>query len=56
MACVGHESVGGIAVGQVNDDLVAREARARWGDDAAGSAFALVANLFSTMSQLTLTN
>lgn len=32
---------GGVAVGQVNDDLVPREARARWGDEADGSAFAL---------------
>lgn len=41
MACGGHESLGGVAVGQVNDDLVPREARARWGDDAVGSAFTL---------------
>ena len=49
MACVGYDLVGGVAVGQVNDDLVPREARARWGDDAVGSAFALVSNLFRTM-------
>lgn len=48
MVCSGYELVGSVAVRQVNDDLVPREARARWGDDAV-AAFALVSNLFRTM-------